>query len=161
MRIVRGGLKIYPRETKSQFTQDVKTDVVDSGNQEFNEPLGGGLHSGTSALLLGPAGVGKSSMVLQFATAAAQRGERAILFQFEESTQSLFTRAKGLGFDLKQHVESGLIEIINLVPGEITPSEFACLVRQSVEPDKQGRTVGIVSIDSLNGYLNSMPHENT
>ena len=98
-------------------------------------------------------------MALQFAIAAAKRGERAVLFQFEESMQSLFVRAKGLGFDLQRYVDESLIEIVNLVPGELTPSEFACLVRNCAVSDKQGRRVTIVSIDSINGYLNSMPHE--
>ncbi|WP_404308449.1 ATPase domain-containing protein [Neorhodopirellula lusitana] len=159
MRIVRGGLKVYPREAIDQIVGTTPTHLVNSGNEAFDELLGGGLNAGTSALLLGPAGVGKSSMALQFAISAAQRNERAVLFQFEESTQSLFVRAEGLGFDLQSHVDSGLVQIINLVPGEITPSEFACLVQESVKPDAQGRKVGIVSIDSINGYLNSMPHE--
>ncbi|WP_246146815.1 ATPase domain-containing protein [Rubripirellula lacrimiformis] len=159
MKIVRGGLNIYPRSVATQDSTETATHLIDSGNREFDELLGGGLNAGTSALLLGPAGVGKSSMALQFAITAAQRGERAILFQFEESEQSLFARAAGLGYDLRRHVDDGLIEIINLTPGEITPSELACLVRSSVRPDPQGRSVSIVAIDSLNGYLNSMPHE--
>jgi circadian clock protein KaiC len=159
LRIVRGGIKIYPREAIDNAAQDVDTHEINSGNREFDELLGGGLNAGTSALLLGPAGVGKSSMALQFAITAAKRNERAVLFQFEESTQSLFARAEGLSFDLRQYVQAGLIEIVNLIPGEITPSEFACLVRESVAPDDQGRRVRIVAIDSINGYLNSMPHE--
>ncbi|WP_286764248.1 MULTISPECIES: ATPase domain-containing protein [Rhodopirellula] len=159
LRIVRGGLKVFPREASDQPIEAVETHLVDSGIKEFDELLGGGLNAGTSALLLGPAGVGKSSMALQFAIAAAERNERAVLFQFEESMQSLFVRAKGLGFDLQKRVDDGLIQVINLVPGEITPSEFACLVRESVQIDDQGRRVGIVAIDSVNGYLNAMPHE--
>ncbi|WDQ16451.1 ATPase domain-containing protein [Rhodopirellula sp. P2] len=159
LRIVRGGLKVFPREASDQLTKATDTHLIDSGNAEFDELLGGGLNAGTSALLLGPAGVGKSSMALQFAVAAAERNERAVLFQFEESMQSLFVRAAGLGYALQKHVDEGLIHIVNLAPGEITPSEFACLVRDSVRPDDQGRRVGIVAIDSINGYLNSMPHE--
>lgn len=159
MRIVRGGLNIYPREVAEGPTKVVPTHLVQSGIDEFDKLLGGGLNAGTSALLLGPAGVGKSSMAMQFAIAAAERGERSVMFQFEESLQSLFARAEGLGFDLKRYADSGLIEVVNLTPGEITPSEFACLVRNAVTPDEQGRTASIVTIDSLNGYLNSMPHE--
>lgn len=159
MRLVRGGLTIFPRETADGPVDVKESEVVASGIQSFDELLGGGLYAGTSALLLGPAGVGKSSMALQFAASAAKRGERAVLFQFEESRHSLYFRAAGLGFDLAQYVDNGLIQIVNLSPGEITPSEFACLVHQSVEPDHLGRRVSVVSIDSLNGYLNSMPHE--
>ncbi|MEO8268497.1 MAG: ATPase domain-containing protein [Aureliella sp.] len=159
IRLMRGGLKVFPREASDQDPVATETHVVESGNVAFDELLGGGLNAGTSALLLGPAGVGKTSMVLQFAIHATNRGERAILFQFEESDQSLFVRAEGLGFDLRGHVDSGLVEIVNLTPGEITTSQFACLVRRSVQPDSHGRHVTIVAIDSLNGYLNSMPHE--
>ncbi len=159
MRLVRGGLNVYPREGPHESVVNVETNLIDSGNQEFDELLGGGLNAGTSALLLGPAGVGKSSMALQFAISAAGRNERSVLFQFEESMQSLFVRAEGLGFNLQKHVDDGLIQIVNLIPGEITPSEFACLVRDAILPDDQDRRVAIVAIDSINGYLNSMPHE--
>lgn len=159
LRILRGGLQIYPRDVAEQPVGEIATRLVKSGNEAFDNLLGGGLNAGTSALLIGPAGVGKSSMGLQFAIAAADRGERAILFQFEESMQSLFARAEGLGYDLRRHVDTGAIEIVNLVPGEITPSEFGCLVRESVTADEKGRRVSVVSIDSLNGYLNAMPHE--
>ena len=71
----------------------------------------------------------------------------------------MLKRAEGLGFPLREHLESGLITVRHLVPGEITPSEFACIVRDSIEPDAEGRRVSVVTIDSLNGYLNSMPHE--
>lgn len=159
MRIRRGGLTIFPRETRRPSVEVESLRIVDSGNEQFNTLLGGGLSSGTSALLIGPAGVGKSSMVIQFAVAAAKRGERSVLFQFEESPHSMFERAAGLGFDLSRHVDQGLIRIINLFPGEITPSEFACLVRDAIEPDADGRDVSVLAIDSLNGYLNSMPHD--
>jgi len=160
MRILPGGLQVYPRESSTKPNGNPSNQLVDSGNQAFDELLGGGLTAGTSALLLGPAGVGKSSMAMQFAITAAERGERTVMFQFEESEHSLFTRAEGLGFDLRRYVENELIQIINLQPGEITPSEFACMVRDAVKPDRQGRAASIVSIDSINGYLNSMPHEN-
>ncbi|QEG40939.1 ATPase domain-containing protein [Roseimaritima ulvae] len=159
MRIVAGGLEVYPPESASTFDSSPSTQVVESGNTAFDRLLGGGLAAGTSALLLGPAGVGKSSMTMQFAITAADRGERTVMFQFEESAHSLFARAEGLGFDLQRHVDSGLIQIINLHPGEITPSEFAGMVRKAVAPDQHGRPARIVSIDSINGYLNSMPHE--
>src|SRR6056297_741062 len=157
--IVRGGLKVFPRESADKAIEPVATHLVASGNQAFDDLLGGGLDTGTSALLLGPAGVGKSSMALQFAIAAARRGERSVLFQFEESQQSLLARAHGLGFDLARHVDEGLIHILNLIPGEITPAEFSGMVRDCVRPDDHGRRVSIVAIDSINGYLNAMPHE--
>lgn len=159
IRLVRGGMEVFPRTSVEPDSWE-KPDVQrSSGNAELDNLLGGGLLSGSSALLLGPAGVGKSSTATQFAIAAAARGERAVFFEFEESHQALMTRSLGLGFDLQKFIDSGLIEVHHMIPGEVTPSEFASCVREAVKPDEQGRRVSIVSIDSLNGYLNSMPHE--
>ncbi|MEZ6130900.1 MAG: ATPase domain-containing protein [Planctomycetaceae bacterium] len=159
VRLTRGGMQVFPRSTVTMVKNDVPFQPLSSGNVELDALLGGGLMQGSSALLLGPAGVGKSSTATQFAVAAAERGERAVFFEFEESDQALMARSRGMGFDLQKHIDSGLINLHHLTPGEITPSEFSSLVRSSVEPDEQGRPVTVVSIDSLNGYLNSMPHE--
>lgn len=159
VRIMKGGIQVFPRTTVENDQSNAVDLQLSSGNGELDDLLGGGLLSGTSALLLGPAGVGKSSTATQFAIAAAERGERSVFFEFEESHHSLMARSTGLGFDLQKHIDTGLIEIFHLTPGEVTPSEFANCVRKAVEPDGEGRRVSVVSIDSLNGYLNSMPHE--
>lgn len=155
----QGGMKVYPRKSIKPSVSRPTNELISSGNVRFDELLGGGLLSGTSTLLLGPAGVGKSSTTLQFSCAAADRGDRAVLFEFEESRHSLLSRADGLGFPVREHLESGLIEVRNFIPGETTPAEFGAKVREAIQPDDQGRRVSVVTIDSLNGYLNSMPHE--
>ncbi|TWU02013.1 ATPase domain-containing protein [Neorhodopirellula pilleata] len=155
----QGGMKVYPRKTIESLISQPTGETVSSGNAELDKLIGGGILSGTSTLLLGPAGVGKSSTAMQFSCAAADRGERAVFFEFEESQHSMLTRGDGLGFPMRKHLESGLIEIRQFVPGETTPAEFGAKVRESIQPDDQGRRVSVITIDSLNGYLNSMPHE--
>ena len=158
LQLVRGGVKVFPRGMDGPDTF-IDGQDISSGLPELDVLLGGGLARGTSTLLLGPAGVGKSSMGVQFAVEAAKRGERAVLFEFEESLYALYKRSEGLGLPLKQYVGEGLIEIRHLKAGEITPNEFAMDVRSSTEMDKNGRRTSVVLIDSLNGYVNSMPHE--
>jgi circadian clock protein KaiC len=116
--------------------------------------LGGGLNRGTSTLLIGPAGSGKSAISTQYAIAAANRGEKAAMFIFEESLASLFHRSHSLGMPLRQHVDAGLITVRQVDPAQLQPGEFANLVRQSVESG-----VKVLIIDSLNGYLNAVPEE--
>ncbi len=155
----RGGMRVYPRKSREKIESPLESKLIPSGNAKLDELLGGGLLCGTSTLLLGPAGVGKSSTAIQFACAAADRGERAVFFEFEESRHAMLTRADGLGFPLRRQMKSGLIDVLHFTPGETTPAEFSAKVRQATLPDDQGRRVSIATIDSLNGYLNSMPHE--
>ncbi|MDA8743565.1 AAA family ATPase [Rubripirellula amarantea] len=157
--IKRGGMQVYPRKTLEDAQWRSEGINVSSGNPELDNLLGGGLMEGTSTLLLGPAGVGKSSTATQFATAAAERGERSVFFQFEESRHAFLQRSRGLGFDIDRYIENGLIELHQYSAGETTPAKFASQVREAIQPDDQGRKVSVVTIDSLNGYLNSMPHE--
>jgi circadian clock protein KaiC len=155
----RGGMQVYPRKTLDEVQWQSAGDIISSGNAELDELLGGGLMEGTSTLLLGPAGVGKSTTATQFAVAAAQRGERSVFFEFEESRHAFLQRSRGLGFEIDRYMEEGLIELRQFTAGETTPAEFAAQVRDAIKPDAQGRKVTVVTIDSLNGYLNSMPHE--
>jgi circadian clock protein KaiC len=117
--------------------------------------LGGGLETGTSTLLMGAAGTGKSTIAALFAATAAARGEHASLFIFDESANTLFSRMKGLGIDLQSHAEAGRIIVREIDPAELSPGEFAHRIRCAVEEDRST----IVVVDSLNGYLNSMPDE--
>jgi circadian clock protein KaiC len=117
--------------------------------------LGGGLHRGTSALLIGGAGVGKSTVALAYAVAAAERGERAVLFAFDEGLGTIFARADSLGVPLRTHVTAGTLVIQQIDPAEMSPGEFAAIVREAVESGN----ARVVVIDSLNGYLNAMPNE--
>jgi circadian clock protein KaiC len=150
-----GGLKIYPRLVANEHHRDFSVDFVPSGNQELDKLLGGGLERGTNALLIGAAGVGKSSIALTYAIAAAERGEHSAIFAFDEGHGTMLARAHTLGLALEPALEEGLINIKQIDPAELSPGEFANLVRQAVEVDK----ARIVIIDSLNGYLNAMPDE--
>jgi circadian clock protein KaiC len=116
--------------------------------------LGGGLDRGTTTLILGPAGTGKSTIGIQYATQLAQRGEPSLLFAFDEVRSIILTRAAGLGLDLAQYVENGLVHLQQVDPAEISPGEFGMRVRRGVEAGAK-----LVIIDSLNGYMNAMPGE--
>lgn len=157
--IERGGLKIFPRKPLEAATPVDGRVPLSSGNGSLDRLLGDGVSPGTSVLLLGPAGTGKSSCATLYAISAASRGERAAFFIFDESVETLLQRSKGLGMDLAPHVESGRVTIRKIDPGEVSPGEFAHLVRETAkERDGEGRA-SVVVIDSLNGYLASMPEE--
>lgn len=153
--IAHGGLRIHPRLVASEHHKDFAGEFVQSGNQELDSLLGGGLERGTNALLIGAAGVGKSSLALTYAIAAAQRHEHSAVFAFDEGHGTMIARARTLGLPLEAAVEAGYISIKQIDPAELAPGEFAALVRQAVEEDG----ARIVVIDSLNGYLNAMPDE--
>jgi circadian clock protein KaiC len=153
--IERGGLEIYPRLVAAEHHKEFEGEFVPSGNEELDALLGGGLERGTNALLIGAAGVGKSSIALTYGIAAAERGERSIIFAFDEGQGTMKARAKTLGLPLEAAIAQGTIRIEQIDPAELSPGEFAHLVRRAVELDK----ARIVIIDSLNGYLNSMPDE--
>ncbi len=153
--IEQGGLRIYPRLVAAEHHKVFQGEFAPSGNAELDQLLGGGLERGTNALLIGAAGVGKSSVALTYAIAAAERGERAAFFAFDEGRGTVEARARTLGLPLEKHVEAGLIRFQQIDPAELSPGEFAARVRRSVEVDN----ARVVLIDSLNGYLNAMPDE--
>ncbi|MBR0755366.1 AAA family ATPase [Bradyrhizobium jicamae] len=153
--IETGGVKVYPRLVASEHHRSFSGGPAPSGSPGLDALLGGGLQRGTSALLVGGAGVGKSSIAVTFAVSAAQRGERVAMFAFDEGLGTLYARAQALGIPLQKHVDQDLISIQQIDPAEMSPGEFTHLVRDAVE--KAGARV--VIIDSLNGYLNAMPDE--
>jgi circadian clock protein KaiC len=158
--IERGGVTLYPRVAASCPSQErVRRELLLSGNQSIDRLLGQGIEPGTSTLLLGPAGVGKSSFATLFAATACRRGERALMFLFDEHKRTFMTRSAGLGMDLGSLESQGLIDILQVNPGDVTPGHFADMVRRGIKPDAEGRKVSIVVIDSLNGYLSAMPEE--
>ena len=153
--IEHGGLRVYPRLVAAEHRQAHKRDRLSSGRPALDKLLGGGIERGTSTLVMGAAGTGKSTIAALFACAAAQRGERAAMFLFDESTDTLRGRAEALGIDLDRHVASGAVALQQVDPAELSPGEFSHAIRHAVE---QGGC-SVVVVDSLNGYLNSMPSE--
>jgi circadian clock protein KaiC len=153
--IETGGLAIYPRLVAAEHHKAFLGELTSTGSAEFDSLLGGGIERGTSLLLIGGAGVGKSSIALTYAVAAAARGEKVGVFAFDEGLGTVFARAAGLGMPLQKLVDSGRICVQQIDPAEMSPGEFAHLVRLSVENDG----VRVVVIDSLNGYMNAMPEE--
>jgi circadian clock protein KaiC len=148
-----GGIEVYPRLVAAEFRRTFEAETASSSLPGLDSLLGGGLDRGVSSLFMGPAGVGKSTLAAQFAVAAAERGEVAALYSFEESSRTLFARSASLGQDVQRHVEEGRIKYLQVDPAERTPGEFSQIVRRHVESDG----AKVVVIDSLNGYMNSMP----
>ncbi|RXT44271.1 ATPase domain-containing protein [Bradyrhizobium betae] len=153
--IERGGVRIFPRLVAAEHHKPFAGEFTPSGNAELDQLLGGGLERGTNALFIGAAGVGKSSLALTYAIAAAQRGEHAAFFAFDEGRGTVEARARALGLPLEKYADSGLIRFQQIDPAELSPGEFAATLRSSVEVDN----ARVVIIDSLNGYLNAMPDE--
>src|ERR1043166_6056072 len=153
--IQTGGIKVFPRLVAAEHHKSFGSELTPSGSAELDTLLGGGLERGTSALLVGGAGVGKSSLAVTYAVGAARRGERVAMFAFDEGMGTLFARASGLGVPLQDYVDRGLITVQQIDPAEMSPGEFTHRVRAAVE-DWNAR---VLLIDSLNGYLNAMPDE--
>lgn len=153
--IVTGGVVVFPRLVAADSRSEQPAEAVSSGIAELDALTGGGLDRGTSTLLIGPAGCGKTSLAVQWAATAAERGEACAMFSFEEAPHTLITRAAGLGIDIRPHLRSGKITIQRVDPAEMTPGEVVPSVQRHVE----NRNVRIVVLDSLNGYLQSMPGE--
>ena len=154
-KIATGGLVVYPRLVASDYRDSFVEGEAPSGNVELDALLGGGLARGSSTLIVGPAGPGKTTLALTYALAATGRGETAVFYSFEESLGTLRARARGLGWDLEGAMASGRLVIQLVNPAELSPGEFAHDVRTMAVEKK----ATIVIIDSLNGYLNAMPQE--
>jgi circadian clock protein KaiC len=151
--IRKGGLQIYPRLIAAEHHTVFSGEVASSGNPNMDEMLGGGLERGTNALLIGPAGVGKSSLALSYAVAACERGEQVAFFIFDENIGTLLARGRALGLDIEPWMKRGLLHLQQVDPAELSPGEFTATVRHSVEV----HGAKLVILDSLNGYLNAMP----
>jgi circadian clock protein KaiC len=152
--IQKGGVAVFPRLSLVE-TDDGVGDAVSSGVPEMDRLLGMGVNRGTSMLLIGPAGVGKSSLATQYAVAALKRGESAAIYTFDEGRGTLLQRSAGLGMALKPYLASGQLTIEQVNAAELSPGNFAHRVRERVE----NGFLGVVVIDSLNSYLNAMPAE--
>jgi circadian clock protein KaiC len=155
MTIRTGGIAVFPRLIAAEHKIPDRTGRIESGIPGIDTLLGGGIDRGTSTLLMGPAGSGKSTLSTQYAIAAAERGENVTMFLFDESRTTMMRRSESINMDLMRHVESGRIQLHQIDPAEIPPGEFVYLVRDQVEK----REISLLVIDSLNGYINAMPEE--
>lgn len=154
--IKTGGLEVYPRliahEHRTRFDRGQRS----SGIAALDALLGGGIEHGSSALILGPAGTGKSLFALNFAREAVRRGEKAAVFIFDEEIGLFFDRTRGLGFDLDGMCERDEMFVEQVDAAELSPGEFTARVRDCVAKNH----IHTVVIDSLNGYQAAMPEEN-
>ena len=155
MRIRTGGIVVFPRLIPEEHGERFTADRIASGLPELDQLLGGGLDRGTTTLIMGPAGTGKSALAAQYAAAVGKGGEKALFLIFEESQETLYARTRALGIALPEQVEAGNIVLLPVNPVEITPGEFTQIVREAVEQHH----ARLVVVDSLNGYFNAMPEE--
>jgi circadian clock protein KaiC len=153
--IKHGGLEVYPRLVAADHREEHARTSVSSGLAELDSMLGGGLTRGTSTLIMGPAGTGKSAISSLYATAAARRGEKGIIYAFDEARRTTIERGDALGMKMSEQVDAGRIRVQQIDPAELSPGELADGARKLIEDE--GFT--FVVIDSLNGYLQSMPAE--
>jgi circadian clock protein KaiC len=153
--ITTGGLSVFPRLSIEDTVDGLGGNMVASGVPAVDALLGDGVHRGTSMLLVGPAGAGKSSLATQYALAALERGESAAIYTFDESRSTLIERSRGLGMNLQPHLKSGRLLIDGVNAAELSPGHFAHRVRERVEQHPKG----VIVIDSMNSYLNAMPAE--
>lgn len=153
--IETGGLSVYPRISYNSDKPGFEDATTSTGMPQLDELLGGGLDRGTSTLISGPAGTGKSTLAMSLVDATARRNERSAIFAFEEGLPMVLRRTKSMGMSLDDDIARGLVGHQSFMPAELSPGEFASRVRSAVESDG----ARLVVIDSLNGYLNSMPEE--
>jgi circadian clock protein KaiC len=153
--ITTGGVVVFPRLVASEHRTNYEPAKAPSGVAALDALLHGGLDRGTSTLILGPAGSGKSSIASQFLAAAAARGERGALFIYDESRGTLLARAKSLRIGIAEPIDRGMIHLQQIDAAEFAPGQFVALVRSLVEE----KEIRFIVLDSLNGFLNSMPEE--
>jgi circadian clock protein KaiC len=153
--IEHGGLQVYPRLIASEHTAFTGGQKASSGLPALDAMFGGGLNPGTSTLMSGPSGTGKSSLAMTFAYASARRGERAIVYMFDEVLRTAQERMHGLGMPVREQIDRGTLAMSQVDPAELSPGEFIWQIRNDVE----NKDTRVVVIDSLNGFLMSMPGE--
>ncbi len=149
-----GGLEVFPRLSAGEQRIAFAAECLSSGVPQLDALLRGGPLRGTSTLLAGPSGSGKTSLALQYVYTAAKRGEASAVYEFDERIGTLVARAAALGSDIKPYIDSGLVKLRQIDPAELSPGEFAAVVQREADAGTR-----IVVIDSLNGYLTSMPQE--
>ncbi len=150
-----GGLAIFPRLIAAEHNPGFVRHPVPSGLQELDDLLRGGIHTGTSTLLTGPAGCGKSTIAFRYAFSSAQRGEKAMVYTFDESLATLTDRARGLDMNSEPLLATGALQLQQVDPAELSPGEFISQIRRTVDEQK----LRVLVIDSMKGLLNAMPTE--
>jgi circadian clock protein KaiC len=153
-KIRHGGVVVFPRLIASDSREMAERAQFGSGIAELDSLLGGGLEEGTSTLISGPPGTGKSTLAAQFAMAGLVQGHQAAMFVFEESASNLLNRADKVGIDLRSHLDSGRFSLRQVDPAQLTPGEFICQVCDAAD-----RGAKVIVIDSINGFLQAMPSE--
>lgn len=153
--IKKGGMFVFPRLISTDGGQNFKQETVSSNMKGLDDLLGGGLDRGSSTLVLGPSGTGKTSLTIKYAAAAIARDEPVAIYAFDEGLRTLLARGDALGMKLSEAYEQKKITISQVNPAELSPGDFAFRVRESVERDG----ARFVIIDSLNGYMTAMPQE--
>ena len=151
--IQTGGTKVYPRLVAKDHHKAFEHQSLLSGVEGLDALMGGGLDMGTSSLIMGPAGAGKSTLAAAYAWATVRRGKKIAYYTFDENLTTFFTRTAALGMDFKDDMEAGRAFIRQIDPAELSPGEFSNLVCSAVE--QEGRT--LIVIDSINGYYQAMP----
>ncbi len=152
--IETGGIAVFPRLGSPEVTHQFEAGTINNKNKDLEELLGG-LDYGTSTIFTGPAGIGKSTLALTYACMAAEKGERAAIYLFDEGIETLYKRTAALGLDVKKYVEADLINIRQIKLAELTPGELAHMISQEIDK----HNTRMVVIDSVNGYLMSTPQE--
>ncbi len=155
--IAKGGVNVFPRLVASEHLTQFSRTQFSTGIAEFDALMGGGVEAGSSTLILGPAGTGKSLVAMSFVKAAIARSEKSALFIFDEELGLLFDRMEAMNIDLRAEMDNGNIQIEQIDAAELSPGEFADRVRTTVDSKK----IKTVVIDSLNGYQAAMPEENS
>jgi circadian clock protein KaiC len=142
------GMEVYPKLLPGTYSQEFVSEPIPSGVPELDELLHGGIERGTASIITGPSGVGKTTIGILFMKEAAGRGERSVVYSFEESKATLLKRCQGIGIPVKEMMETGNLSVVQIEPLFYTPDQFAREVRHEVEE----RKARIVMIDSVSGY---------
>ncbi|MFN7147124.1 MAG: ATPase domain-containing protein, partial [Myxococcota bacterium] len=148
LRLTAEGMKVFPRLTPEDYGIEFRADHLSSGIPELDEVLGGGIERGTVTLITGPAGVGKTTLGIQFMKEAAGRGEHSVVYSFEEQAEILLCRCEALNIPARTMMDKGTLSLRRVEPLGMSADEFAQDVRREVEE----RKAKIVMIDSIAGY---------
>jgi circadian clock protein KaiC len=151
-----GGIKMFPRLVAAEHSRDFALVKASTGAAGLDELLGGGIAAGTNTLVVGPSGIGKTTVAVRCLLSALERGENASFYLFDEGLNTLYARCASLNMDLRPHVANGALRIHHIDPAELAPGEFAQMLRDAVEVSN----VRFIVIDSLNAYMQAMPGEN-